>query len=224
MTQSPTQSDNLNELFSALSKAQSKIEGAIKDKKNPFFKSTYADLNSVWEACRGPLTENNLSILQTIEGTKESMVLVTWIGHSSGQFIRSFLPLMIQKQDPQSVGSAITYARRYALGALVGICSEEDDDGEKAMNRNSTKVEPVRKVTTDIKIVDPEEDNLHITQFIRLIPEPDQQLAKGYLEAVRSAKNWSVKETVEYFKKDMENFKLKFNTWKENEKKKSNAA
>lgn len=131
------QSPQLNELMQALAKAQGKITNALKDKKNPFFKSSYADLSSVWECCRDPLSSNGLSIIQTVEGTKESMVLVTCLGHSSGQWIKSRMPLMIMKSDPQSLGSALTYARRYALSAIVGICADEDDDGEKAMGRKT---------------------------------------------------------------------------------------
>lgn len=125
----------LNELLSALAKAQGQISHAKKDKKNPFFKSSYADLSSVWEACREPLASNGLSVIQTVEGNRTDMFLVTWLGHSSGQWIKSKLPMLLQKFDPQSQGSAITYARRYALSAMVGICADEDDDGEKAMVR-----------------------------------------------------------------------------------------
>ena len=126
------QSDTVGKLFEALSKAQGKIESAIKDKKNPFFKSSYADLASVWDACRVPLAENGLSVVQTTQGTKSDTYLVTYLGHSSGEWIKSFLPLMLVKQDPQGQGSAITYARRYALSAIVGIC-QEDDDGNRAV-------------------------------------------------------------------------------------------
>lgn len=129
---------SLNELLAALAKAQGQISHAKKDKKNPFFKSSYADLSSVWEACREPLASNGLSVIQTVEGSKTEMFLVTWLGHSSGQWIKSKLPMMLQKFDPQSQGSAITYARRYALSAMVGICAEEDDDGERAMSRKKT--------------------------------------------------------------------------------------
>ena len=134
-------SQNLNELFAALAKAQGQMTHAKKDKKNPFFKSSYADLASVWEVCREPLTNNGLSLSQQVEGSKTEMQLVTMLGHSSGQWIRSKLPLLLQKLDPQSLGSALTYARRYAMSAMVGICADEDDDGEKAMARKNRTVE-----------------------------------------------------------------------------------
>lgn len=134
-------STTLNELLAALAKAQGQISNAKKDKKNPFFKSSYADLSSVWEACREPLSANGLSVIQTVEGNKEQMFLTTWLGHASGQFIKSRLPMLLTKFDAQSQGSAITYARRYALSAMVGICADEDDDGEKAMVRQKPEVE-----------------------------------------------------------------------------------
>lgn len=152
----------LNELLAALAKAQGQISSAKKDKKNPFFKSSYADLSSVWEACREPLASNGLSVIQTVEGSKTEMFLVTWLGHSSGQWIKSKLPMLLQKFDPQSQGSAITYARRYALSAMVGICADEDDDGERAMSRKKTyDFEPpapqANVVKTPLELVKPEQ-------------------------------------------------------------------
>lgn len=126
------QSQELKDLFAALSKAQAVIKGALKDSANPFFKSKYADLESVWEACREPLTKNDLSVVQTTEFVPEAGVcIMTTLGHASGQWIRGTLPIMAIKQDPQGIGSAITYARRYALAAIVGIV-QVDDDGERA--------------------------------------------------------------------------------------------
>lgn len=130
------QSENINELLSALSKAQGKINGAKKDKSNPYFKSSYADLHSVWGACRQVLSDNGLSVVQTMLMVEGALNLVTILGHSSGQWIKSFLPVNTQKSDPQSLGSAITYMRRYSLAAIVGVAPEEDDDdGESAMER-----------------------------------------------------------------------------------------
>lgn len=125
-------SDNINELALALSKAQSQMKGATKDSSNPFFKSKYADLSSVWDACRDPLSKNGLCIIQTISvDVNTGTVLVTTLAHSSGQWIDSQYPIIPIKPDPQSMGSAVTYARRYALMAIVGI-APEDDDGNNA--------------------------------------------------------------------------------------------
>ena len=133
------QSSDIGKLVEALSKAQALMKGASKDSTNPFFKSKYADLSSVWNACREPLTSNNLAIIQTTDEKDGSIEVITTLAHSSGQFIRGRLPIKPVKNDPQGIGSAISYARRYGLSSIVGII-QEDDDGESAMARqNGTK-------------------------------------------------------------------------------------
>lgn len=130
------QSENINELVTALSKAQGEISPAIKDNVNPHFKSKYADLSSVWNACRQPLSKNGLAIIQTMgHDDKGQLQLITTLAHASGQWIRSSLPVVTNKNDAQGIGSALTYMRRYSLSAMVGIAPDEDDDGEEAMNR-----------------------------------------------------------------------------------------
>lgn len=131
-------SPEINELMAALSKVQAILTNAVKDKENPFYKSSYADLTSIWDCCREPLSANGLAIVQTIEGAKDAMFLITILGHASGQWIKSKLPLILTKLDAQGVGSAISYARRYALSSIVGVCTE-DDDGEKAVGRQGQK-------------------------------------------------------------------------------------
>lgn len=128
------QSSEVKDLFAALSKAQAKLKGAKKDSTNPFFQSAYADLESVWEAVRAPLADNGLCVIQTTAIISEELYLVTTLGHLSGQWIRSLTPILMIKKDAQSMGSAISYARRYALAALVGVY-QTDDDGEGAMSR-----------------------------------------------------------------------------------------
>lgn len=129
------QSETIEKLVMALSKVQGVIEGAKEDCSNPYFKSQYADLTSIWKACRQPLATNELAVIQTVDTREDKMVLVTTLAHSSGQWVKSFLPIIATKMDPQTVGSAITYARRYALAAIVGVApAGEDDDAEKAMH------------------------------------------------------------------------------------------
>lgn len=137
------QSAELGELAKALSKAQGQITGALKDSSNPFFKSKYADLASCWEACRKQLTDNELSVIQTTTtlGTEEAL-LVTTLLHSSGQWIRGVLPIKAKDDGPQAQGSGITYARRYALAAIVGL-AQIDDDAEAAQARDK----PASKAT-----------------------------------------------------------------------------
>ena len=136
----PTQSENVGKLAEALSKAQSSMTEAKEDSKNPFFKSNYADLTSVWRACKDSLSNNGLAISQVTGFMEGQLFLVTTLIHSSGEWMKGYYPLYLSKQDPQAVGSAITYARRYALAAIVGVCKEgEDDDAEKAQDRKAPK-------------------------------------------------------------------------------------
>ena len=124
-------SENINEIMAALAKAQGIMEAAIKDSTNPHFKSKYADLASVWEACRIPLSTNGLAVTQTLDFAGEKQVLVTTLGHTSGQWIKSMIALPIQKPGAQELGSCLSYCRRYALAAMVGVY-QDDDDAERA--------------------------------------------------------------------------------------------
>lgn len=130
------QSDSTNDLVKALVSATAEIKTAKRDAENPFFKSKYADLPTIVEACKTALLKNNLVVTQSTTILNQQTVLVTTLHHTSGQWIRGYYPVSAVKSDPQGVGSAVTYARRYALAALVGIVSDDDDDGEMAMGRN----------------------------------------------------------------------------------------
>src|ERR1700742_2994944 len=113
-------SQELGELMGALAKAQGEMEVAGKDSANPFFKSKYADLASIVSASRPYLAKNGLSVMQKIElDGEDRRILVTILGHSSGQFITSRMIINPLKEDIQSLGSAITYLRRYAYASLV---------------------------------------------------------------------------------------------------------
>lgn len=133
------QSESIAALAAALSKAQADITGALKDSSNPFFKSKYADLASCWDACRKQLAANGLCVIQTTNTTDAGVVLVTTLAHSSGEWIRGVLPVVTKDNGPQAQGSGITYARRYALAAIVGL-AQIDDDAEAAQAR--AKPEP----------------------------------------------------------------------------------
>ena len=128
------QSESIAALAAALSKAQADITGALKDSSNPFFKSKYADLASCWDACRKQLAANGLAVIQTTNTTDAGVVLVTTLAHSSGEWIRGVLPVVTKDNGPQAQGSGITYARRYALAAIVGL-AQIDDDAEAAQAR-----------------------------------------------------------------------------------------
>jgi hypothetical protein len=130
----------MTELATALAKAQAAMGGAKKDSTNPHFKNKYADLASVWDACRKALTDNGLSVVQFTETNYgEGCALVTMLLHSSGQSIKGSLPLP-QGKNMQELGSALTYARRYGLAAMVGV-APEDDDGNAAVATERPVVE-----------------------------------------------------------------------------------
>jgi hypothetical protein len=135
-------SEQINEIAAALAKAQGQIQPAAKDKTNPAFRSRYADLTSIWEACRAPLTENGIAVVQMpVDSTDGRVALVTTLLHSSGQFISSMVSTRLVKDDPQGVGSALTYLRRYSLAAMVGVVADEDDDGNAASGRGAPPVQ-----------------------------------------------------------------------------------
>jgi hypothetical protein len=131
--------------------AQSQIKGAIKDSSNPFFKSSYADLESVMTALREPCAKNGLSYTQMTDfistGTTSQLCVVTRIMHSSGEWLEGYFPIVPGKpNDPQALGSATSYARRFSLSAAFGVF-QVDDDAEKTQTRTNnypTKVTPQR--------------------------------------------------------------------------------
>lgn len=126
-------SDQINELAAALSAAQKEISNPLKEAKNPFFKSVYADLPAVLNVIRDVLPNHGLSFSQTIEIHSDKVFLATLLMHKSGQWIKSYAPILCKDpNDPQKFGSSLTYFRRYALQAIVGIVGDDDDDGNKA--------------------------------------------------------------------------------------------
>ena len=125
-----TQSEEINELAGALSLAQGDMHPAKKTGDNTFFKSTYADLHSVIEATRFPLSANDLSMIQYCDDG----YVITQLMHSSGQWLRGRLRITPKDNSPQAMGSALSYARRYSWQMMVGLASA-DDDGEAAMGR-----------------------------------------------------------------------------------------
>lgn len=125
-------SESITEIAKALARAQGEMQSAKKTADNPFFKSKYADLHEVMDSIREPLSKNGLSISQLIQPDPNSAVVETLLLHESGEWLSSIIQLQPVKNDPQGMGSAITYARRYAVSSIVGLASEKDDDGNEA--------------------------------------------------------------------------------------------
>jgi len=118
------------ELAAALAKAQAEIQSAGKDAINPYFKSKYATLDSIWEACRAPLTKNGLSVIQLVESEGPELSLTTILCHESGGSVQSTLSMSINPYTPQGMGLTVTYLRKYGLASMVGVTAGDDDDGE----------------------------------------------------------------------------------------------
>ena len=133
-------SETIGNLTLALSKVQAQLRPAKENSKNPFFKSNYADLGSVWDSVRALLSENELSIIQM---PTDVGGLTTILSHSSGEYLSSTMYIP-SKEDAHGVGSAISYARRYALASFVGVVTG-DDDGNGAIKSNNP---PSAKTTT----------------------------------------------------------------------------
>lgn len=120
-------SEKMSELAKALTEVQKIIKPALKDSPNPFYKSKYADLTSVWDACREALSKNGFSVIQTVQTSPKGAYLSTMLLHISGEWVSGKCPLINQKGDMQGLGSSISYARRYGLASIVGVVSEDDD-------------------------------------------------------------------------------------------------
>jgi len=144
-------------VFAALAEAQMEIGNAHKDKTNPHYKSSYADLASIRDATREPFAKNELCLTQLVCPMGGRSMLVTILGHSSGEWLRSYLPIEPTKRDPQGVGSAITYARRQSHAAIAGV-APDDDDGNAASAPAARKA-PVRKPAAPAEKPEPDDEH-----------------------------------------------------------------
>lgn len=190
-----SQSEVINELAAALSKAQGEMQAAIKDKINPFFKSSYADLGSVWDAARPVLSKYGLCIMQTTElaPDRNQVIMVTTLAHTSGQWMKSYLPLNPSKNDSQGMGAAITYLRRYSLSAIVGVVCDEDDDGETAVGRgkqhhqtpSQNNQQPKQEMQGPMERVGKTE----IIALTTLIQNLDEESNKSFLDWIKKSFN-----------------------------------
>ena len=140
-------SESITNLAAAFVKAQAEMSGAKKSAKNPFFKSNYANLEEVISCVKEPFANHGLGFMQFPVSGEGSAGVETVILHESGEWVSGDFLLDCVKSDPQGMGSAVTYARRYGLQSAVGLPSE-DDDGEGAMKRKPqmTKEDAVAKL------------------------------------------------------------------------------
>lgn len=145
-------SDAVNDLFAALSKAQGEFTSVKFDKANPFFNnSKYASLSATQEMFRPILSKNNLALIQSITIEGEDYFLETILTHGSGQFLSDRIKLLLDKKSMQGLGSAITYAKRYSAQAMLGICGDDDDDGNAASAKGESKKNHVDQVKEQVQ-------------------------------------------------------------------------
>jgi len=172
-------SETLGELAKALVKAQGEMKRAKKESVNPYFESKYADLASVWDACGEALFNNGLAVIQMNAPTENSndLCVITMLIHGSGEWVAGSLIMKLIKTDPQAIGSAMTYARRYTLSAMVGI-APEDDDAEIAMGRETQReIKPiVKEVAAKKTDVDTSQSNFE--RFLQAMTDIKKSIGK----------------------------------------------
>lgn len=174
-------SETLTEFSKAFAKTQQEMKQPLKDANNPFFKSKYVPLENVVEAITESASKNGLSFTQFPSSGEDGNVTVgTLVMHSSGEWIE-YDPIKMKpvKNDPQSIGSAITYAKRYALSAIFGITSDQDDDGNEA---TQTKKQQPKKVNDPVISV--EKANYYLKEIATISAEKgkeDGSIVKWFL-------------------------------------------
>lgn len=141
-------SDSIKEIATALIEVQKEMVPVAKTKENPFFHSKYASLDAVMPKALAILNKHNLSLLQTIGLNGDVTTLTTMLMHSSGEWISDEQPLLLVKNDPQGQGSAVTYARRYALMSAIGMVADEDDDASKAAKASAKPTAPSKPISS----------------------------------------------------------------------------
>ena len=135
-------SQSIQKIAAALAKVAAEIENPHKNAKNPHFRSSYADLAEIINTVRPVASKHGVSVIQS-PGMEEGLCTVeTLLLHESGEWIRGCAKSPIQKQDPQGVGSATTYLRRYSLAGMLGLAQEDDDGNSASERRNPATGEP----------------------------------------------------------------------------------
>lgn len=197
-----SQSEEIKDIVTALTKAQAIMKPAVFNRINPHFKTRYADFKSCMDACRAPLADNGIAVIQSCETSDGKINLITMLAHISGQWMKSEFPLIASKMDSQGIGSAMTYAKRYSLCGMVGIVADEegDDDGETAVGRG------IQEDTS-------KQDAKDLKKLLEMFDKADKHLVMEYLKVVKEHFNWTESVTINKFLQDNDVIQ-KFNDWK----------
>jgi hypothetical protein len=191
-----TQTESLDNLFGALAKAQAEMEVAGLNSSNPFFKSKYADLASVVKASRPALAKHALCVIQQILMDKDGhQFLHTKLCHASGQWIESHIRIVPPKNDVQTLGSYITYLRRYSYAAIVGVVvSDEDDDAEGTRQEKTAqapeKISPdqLQTLTEALESCEDVVDQIKVSMKIKSLSEMPHNMFQPALKRIRQIK------------------------------------
>jgi hypothetical protein len=198
-------SEKIESLALALSKAQSSIENVAKDKQAYGYK--YADLASCLDAVKKPLGDNGLSISQLVSQEGEKHVLITMLLHESGQWLKSMFSIenvvMKQCNSLQQLGAGITYARRYALSAMIGLTQEDDDAQSLAKERQKEEIKELKQQVTQQAMQD-----LSLTRELMALCRDAGINVKEFAKfaGVDSNKTETVKNAIEHFESLKEAF------------------
>jgi hypothetical protein len=202
------QSESIIKIAPAFLKAQQEMSKVSKGAANPFFKSKYADLASVMEAVKGPLNDNGISYLQPTKSAGGHAIVETVLLHSSGEWLSEELSVPIVKQDPQGVGSALSYGKRYGLQSICGLPAADDDgnaacrqtaapsrDSDKPFEVDLAKVPSAKKdVSGMIAVVFPDAGKVLKTNNAQIIKEITAGRQDGCRAFVYPGKNGTIEK------------------------------
>lgn len=213
----PQMSDKCDIVLAKLMKAKQGIGTVKKDSKNPFHKSNYASLNAYIDASEEHLIENGLILVQAGNGSfSEPIIVATLIHPESGQWLKSYLPILNPKLDSQGLGASVTYMRRYSIATLLGLVSE-DDDGETAVGRGKYDQQKKKTSAPDKPEDQKEKDEENLRKVLDMFDKEDQYLVIEYIKVVSKHWDWTQAECVKKFIEDKDLID-KFNKWKSRRK------
>ena len=191
------QSESINELAAALVAAQGEFSAVARGGVNPFFNSRYVKLSDAMESAGPVLAKNGLAVTQFVS---EDDTLTTYLLHASGQFIAQRAPLHLTKDDPQAMGSAITYQRRYAYMSCLGLVADDDDDGNAGSQRQHQQqgvqgggTTPQRQTFANTQTANVASDDPRIDLILRAAQEGDNEflssLASRFIQKGKLTEN-----------------------------------
>ncbi len=166
-------SEEIDKITEALAIAQGEMEPLKLNAENPHFKNRFANLAETREKSRLPLSRNGLAIVQSSSFAEGRVSITTRLSHKSGQWMQSTLALKPMQDNPQAIGSAITYGKRYEMQAMLGLVGDDDDDGNAATQPSSPQSKP--------EIFNATNPN-HVESLKKVIPEDKKFLFPALLK------------------------------------------